>query len=244
MAAVVGGLTAELTVWSAPASPAVKPYPNGEGRGVFERLVKAGLGMALVEIGREPMGPTDPMGPVMGLDGAGRDDGESVPPGDVTGCSPKTGLMPELGDEVLLARVGDCRAEAAVGVCTTPSVLAEPGVCVRPKGSTPRGEEPLTPVVEDGVPVPPPWLSGREASSANPVAGKKAGLSLPYKARCWRASRSRRLSSFTAAGLMGRSGLVLPVISESRPLEDRSKLKPCSEMKSNGRTKERRWKQR
>ena len=151
----------------------MKLKPSGEGSGVVERLVKPGLETELVVgIGREPMGPTEPMGPAVDLEVAVRD-GESAPPGDevdVTGWSaglPKTGLMPELGDEVLFARFGDCSADAAVGVCTTPSVLAGPGVWAwdKPKGSTPRGEGPLTPVAEEGVPVP-PWLSGREASSA------------------------------------------------------------------------------
>ena len=154
-----------MTVRSGTASPAVKPKPNGEGKGVVERLVKAGFGMALVEIGREPMGPTEPIGPVLGLDGACREDGESAaPPGDevdVTGGSvaspylPKTGLMPELGDEALLTCVGECSAEAAVGMCALPSELPGPGVWVRPKGSIPRGDWPLTPVAEDGVPAPP-----------------------------------------------------------------------------------------
>ena len=90
-----------------------------------------------------------------------------------------------------------------------------------PKGSTPRGDGPRTPVAEDGVPAP-PWLSGREGSSVRPGAGKKAGLSLPYRARCWRARRSRRLSSLTAAGLRERSGLLLPDISESKPLKEES----------------------
>lgn len=92
--------------------------------------------------------------------------------------------MAELGDEVLLARLGDCRAEAAAEGCAMPSALAGPGVwVVRPKGSTPRGDGPLTPVAEEGVWVP-AWLSGRDGSSAKPPAGKKAGLSLPYRARC------------------------------------------------------------
>lgn len=115
---------------------------------MVERLVKPGLETELVVgIGREPMGPTEPMGPAVDLEVAVRD-GESAPPGDevdVTGCSaglPKTGLMPELGDEVLFARFGDCSADAAVGVCTTPSALAGPGVWAwdKPKGSTPRGK--------------------------------------------------------------------------------------------------------
>lgn len=154
-----------MTVRSGTASPAVKPKPSGEGKGVVERLVKAGLGMVLVGTGREPIGPTEPIGPVVGLDGACREDGESAaPPGDevdVTGGSvaspylPKTGLMPELGDEALLARVGDCSAEAAVGVCAMLSELPGPGVWIKPKGSIPRGDAPLTPVAEDGVPAPP-----------------------------------------------------------------------------------------
>lgn len=161
MAAEVGGMEAVETECSLAASPAVKLKPSGEGSGVVERLVKPGLGTELVVgIGREPIGPTEPMSPTVDLEVAVRD-GESAPPGDevdVTGWSaalPKTGLMPELGDEALFARVGDCSADAAVGVCTTPSVLVGPGVWDKPKGSTPRGEGPLTPVAEEGVPVPP-----------------------------------------------------------------------------------------
>lgn len=189
-------------------SAEVKPRPSGEGSGVVERLFKAGLeGGAVVwpGTGREPMGPTEPIGPATGLDWAWREEDESAP-GDeveVTGWSAKPALMAELGEEVLLAREGDCRAVSA---------LAAPG-WVRPNGSTPRGDEPRTP--EDGV-APPAWLSGRELSSEKAPGGKKAGLSLPYRARCWRARSSRRLSSLTAAGLVERSDL-LADISARRP---------------------------
>lgn len=185
----------------AAGSAGVKPSPSGEGRGVIERLFKAWLaGGADVGpgAGREPMGPTEPIGPATGLEAAWRDEGESAP-GDeveVTGCSaPKLALMAELGEEVLLAREGDCMPVA--------SVLVAPA-WVRPNGSMPRGEDPRTP--DDGVP-PPAWLSGRGLSSEKAPGGKKAGLSLPYRARCWRARSSRRLSSLTAAGLVERSDL-------------------------------------
>jgi len=155
---------------------------------VIERLFRAGFaGGVDCWPTREPIGPTEP-------DLEGRVDGESLlGEVEVTGCS-KEALMAELGEEVLFARVGD-------GML---SVLA------RPKGSTARGEEPRTPEV--GVPA---WLSGRELSSRGP-GGKKAGLSLPYRARCWRARRSRRLSSLTAAGLVERSDLEAD-ISARRP---------------------------
>jgi hypothetical protein len=59
------------------------------------------------------------MGPAV-FECACLEDGESAPgeEDEVTGWSPpsyfpKTGLMPELGDEVLFAREGDWRAEAA-----------------------------------------------------------------------------------------------------------------------------------
>ena len=163
----------------------------------MERLFKAWLaGGADVcpGAGREPMGPTEPIGPATGLEAAWRE-GESAPgdEAEVAGCS-KLALMAELGEEVLLAREGDCRPVVASLV---------PLACVRPKGSTPRGEDPRTP--DDGVP--PAWLSGRELSSEKAPGGKKAGLSLPYRARCWRARSSRRLSSLTAAGLVERSDL-------------------------------------
>jgi hypothetical protein len=90
------------------ASPGVKPNPRGEGRGVVERLV-ACTGPACWT-GRDPMGPTDPMGPARVFDAVWREDGDSAPPGEeaeVTDCSPKTGFTPELGEEVLLAREGD-----------------------------------------------------------------------------------------------------------------------------------------
>lgn len=66
------------------ASPGVKPKPSGDGNGVVERLFSAGLeaGAALgPAAGREPIGPTDPIGPAVGLDGC-REEGESAPPGD------------------------------------------------------------------------------------------------------------------------------------------------------------------
>lgn len=91
-----------------------------------------------------------------------------------------------------------------------------------PKGSTPRGDGPRTPVADVGVP--PPWLSDRGLSSAKLPGGKKAGLSLPYKALCWRARSSRRLSSLMAAGLSERSDL-FPDISASRPLRKEKNIK-------------------
>jgi hypothetical protein len=51
----------------------------------------------------------EPIGPAVGFDGACLEEGDSAPPGEeaeAIGCS-KTGLMPELGEEVLLARDGD-----------------------------------------------------------------------------------------------------------------------------------------
>ena len=128
------------------------------------------------------------------------------------GCSANPALMAELGEEVLLARDGDCRPEA--------TSAAVPVGWVRPNGSTPRGEAPRTP--DEGVPA--AWLSGREASSDRGPRGKKAGLSLPYRARCWRARRSRRLSSLTAAGLLDRSDLFAD-ISARRPLGRRKRIK-------------------
>lgn len=61
------------------------------------------------------MGPTEPMGPA--IECARPDEDESAP-GDeveVTGCSvasyfPKTGLIPEVGEDVLLARDGEWMA--------------------------------------------------------------------------------------------------------------------------------------
>ena len=83
---VVGVLEAdenERSPGPAPPSPAVKPKPKGEGIGVVERLVRPGLGACIVVgTGREPMGPTEPIGPPAGLEGACREDGESAPPGD------------------------------------------------------------------------------------------------------------------------------------------------------------------
>jgi hypothetical protein len=148
------------------------------------------------------------MAPAVGLDEGWREDGESAPPGDeveVTGCS-----LPKLGEEVLLARLGDWKPE-------WPSALPPVGWDM-PKGSTLRGEAPRTPA-EDGVA--PPWLSARELSSERVPGGKKAGLSLPYRARCWRASRSRRLSSLTAAGLTERSDLAADM-SARRPLKKKT----------------------
>ena len=74
--AVTAGLEAadvERSPAAAAASLGVKPKPNGEGRGVVERcLLRAGLegGPAGVwpGTGREPMGPTEPMGPADGLE--------------------------------------------------------------------------------------------------------------------------------------------------------------------------------
>ena len=72
----------------------------------------------------------------------------------------------------------------------------------------------------EGVPV--AWLSALLWSSDRGPGGKKAGLSLPYKARCWRARRSRRLSSLMAAGLLERSDLFAD-ISARRPMEKEKK---------------------
>jgi hypothetical protein len=66
------------------------------------------------------MGPMEPIAPALGLTGACLEDGESALPGEeveVGGWSepsnfPNTGFMPELGDEVLLAREGDWRDAA------------------------------------------------------------------------------------------------------------------------------------
>ena len=62
---------AEVERWLAAASPGVNPSPNGDGRGVVERF-SAGL-EAGAEVwpgsGRDPMGPTDPMGPAVGFGG-------------------------------------------------------------------------------------------------------------------------------------------------------------------------------
>lgn len=207
------------------ASLGVNPKPNGDGKGVVDRLFKAGLVTGTEPtccIGREPIGPTEPMGPVVDLDGICLEEGESAR-GEalVTGTSepPRTGLIPELGDEVLLAREGD----------TMPSAFPWPGDWVSPKGSTLRGDGPRTPT-EDGVP--PAGLSTREFSSAKLPGGKKAGLSLPYRARCWRARSSRRLSSLIAAGLTERSDLFAD-ISARRPFK-KEILKPMfqKEMKS------------
>lgn len=166
-------------VRSGAGSAGVKPRPRGEGRGVIERLLRAGFGGFWT---REPMGPTVPVG-------WREESGE----GEVTGCS-KPALIAELGEEVLFARGG-----------VWASVLP-----VRLKGPpTLRGEAPRTPEVLAA------WLAGREDSSRAP-GGKKAGLSLPYKARCWRARRSRRLSSLTATGLVERSDLEAD-ISARRP---------------------------
>lgn len=87
------------------------------------------------------MGPTDPMGPAPEV---WREDGES--PGDeveVTGGSGKPALIAELGEEVLFARDGDCRLDAASEV--------GPAGGVRPNGSTPRGEPPRMPA-DEGAP--------------------------------------------------------------------------------------------
>lgn len=108
----VAGLDAADTERSLMLSPGVKPNPKGEGRGVVDRLFKAGFGAwegPVCWAGRDPMGPTEPMGPAFAFEFACREDGESAP-GDgaeATGCSPNTGLIPELGEEVLFAREGD-----------------------------------------------------------------------------------------------------------------------------------------
>lgn len=86
-------------------------------------------------------------------------------------------------------------------------------------GSVPRGDGPRTALlVEAGVPL--VVFSPRALCASSPlkeeVGGKKAGLSLPYNARCCRASNSRRPSSLIAAGLSDRSDL-LPDISARRP---------------------------
>lgn len=180
-------------------------------------MFRAGLGTGTEPAcweGRDPIGPTKPIGPVADLGGAWLDEGESAPGEEleVTGGSepsylPKTGLIPELGEEALLARVGDWRADWG-----KPSGLACPGTWVRPNGSTLRGDGPRKPE-DDGVAL---WPSGRGFSSTKVPGAKNAGLSLPYSARCWRARRSRRLSSFTAAGLTERSDLFADT-SASRP---------------------------
>ena len=172
------------------ASPGVKPKPRGDGRGVVERLFRDEWGACTgCCTGREPMGPTEPMGPVMGWDGGcdRADEGESAPTGDeveVTGGSaPKTGLTPELGDEVLLAREGDWRdAPGATGAIPPSGPPATGGWAVTPNRSILRGEGPRTPAADDGVP--PAGESGPAASSAKVPGGKKAGLSLPYRALC------------------------------------------------------------
>ena len=86
------------------ASLGVNPKPRGEGKGVVERLFSAGLATGTGPAcctGRDPMGPTEPMGPV-DLEEPCLEDGESAPGEEleVTGISepPKTWLMPELGD--------------------------------------------------------------------------------------------------------------------------------------------------
>jgi hypothetical protein len=103
---------------AAAASLGVKPKPSGDGRGVVERcLFRAGLETGAAEAwpgtGREPMGPTEPMDC---LEAPWREEGESAAPGedaDVPGCSGKPALMAELGEEVLLARDGDCPSTGA-----------------------------------------------------------------------------------------------------------------------------------
>lgn len=151
--AVTAGLdAADVDRSPAPAvSPGVKPNPKGDGSGVVERLAlfSAGLDVGTAvwpATGREPMGPTDPMGPALDLDGAWREEDESAPPGEeveVTGCSGKMALMAELGEDELFARDGDCKPEAPSAAATA--------ACVRPNGSTPRGEDPRTPA-DEGVP--------------------------------------------------------------------------------------------
>lgn len=210
---------AERSPTTAAASLGVKPKPNGDGRGVVERgLLSAGLEMGAEvggpETGREPIGPTAPMGPVDDLETEPcREEGEPAAAGEdeeVPGCSGKPALMAELGEEVLLAREGDCRFEAAS--------VEIPPAWFSPKGPLPRGE--ATWAEEVGVPA--LGVSTRVAvlSSASGPGGKKAGLSLPYRARCWRARRSRRLSSLRAAGLLDRSDL-LADISARRPMGSR-----------------------
>ena len=70
----------------------------------------------------------------------------------------------------------------------------------------PRGEEPRAP----GPTGPCPPAAG------SPAWGMKDGASLPYRARCCRASRSRRPSSLIVLGLIDRSDL-LEDISARRP---------------------------
>lgn len=91
---LVAAVTAGLEVADVERSPVVavslvvNPNPRGDGSGVVERLAlfNAGFGAGTAEVwlatGREPMGPTEPMGPAVGLDGAWREVGESAPPGD------------------------------------------------------------------------------------------------------------------------------------------------------------------
>lgn len=87
---MTAGLEADDVVRSptVAASPEVKPKPRGEGSGVVDRLAlfTAGLETGTVEVwpatGRDPMGPTDPMGPALGLDKVWWEVGESAPPGD------------------------------------------------------------------------------------------------------------------------------------------------------------------
>lgn len=85
------------------------------------------------------------------------------------------------------------------------------------KGSTPRGEAPRPPLGRPvvGVPAACEW-----ESSPGPALGVWRAESLPYRARCWRAIKSRRLSSVMAAGLMDRSDLS-PEMSARRPFSRR-----------------------
>jgi len=69
-----------------------KPKLSGDGKGVVDRLFKAGLEAWLDAgwEGREPIGPIEPMGPVAVLDGNCLEEGDVAPLGDdvdVTGCS-------------------------------------------------------------------------------------------------------------------------------------------------------------
>ena len=183
------------------ASLGEKPYASGEGRGVVDRLFSAGFGAWVIAgwAGREPMGPTDEAGALAsGVESPG-DEAEVLKPYAAA-------FALELGEEVLL--VGDL-VWVATGEGPV-TVAAVSGL----NGSTARGEGPL---VVARVGVVEGWFSGRCPSSP---FGKKAGLSLPYKARCWRAINSRRLSSLIAAGLKERSDL-FPDISARRPYSNR-----------------------
>lgn len=131
--------------------------------------------------GRDPIGPIDEAGALESEAGPSGDEAEELSP-----CIVVFALG--LGEETLLD--GDL-VGAATGEGPAAATV-ESGA----KRSTPRGEGPR-PVVVARVGI---VISGRSPE-------RNAGLSLPYRARCWRAINSRRLSSFVVAGLKERSDL-------------------------------------